>query len=128
MDEANPFAIVATKTGLSPDQIKQAVDEYRAASYAMEAEPLWFTIMHMSGQFDALAQYGAEGTEITLQVESHRNKAEDKWKEHRYYVFAGKPYELFSEAKAAELTATERRPRVGAANIVDFTAIVPKGE
>ena len=100
--------VTAKQTDLTPAQVKHVVESYRAAASSLDFEPQWVALMHVHGSKSAIAQYAAEGTTVTFQVESHKERGE--WKEWRYYVFNGKPYEIFSEARAAELakTATDK--------------------
>ena len=56
--------------------------------------------MHMSGSGMGIHQYAAEGTSVTLQVETWKERGE--WQTARYYVYQGKLYEHYGEAVGAE--------------------------
>ena len=95
----------AKATGLRPDQVERAVEEYRKAAAALHDEPEWVAILHMSlREGGGLHQYiaAAGETKVMLQVEC------DKREQVNVYVFDGKPFETYSEARAAELLATVR--------------------
>lgn len=98
--------IAAKAVGMRSDQVRRAVEEYRAASRSLEVEPEWKSVMHMSGQDTGLTQYIADGTAVTLQVESWKERGE--WRQEQYYVFGDKPYEQYAEARGVELAATAR--------------------
>ena len=94
--------VAAQATGLRPDQIAQAVQQYRTAVAELEAEPEWRLVISMSGQSFGMLQYAADSTAVTLQVETHGRK------EHRYYVYARQPYENYAEARLIELREVTR--------------------
>jgi len=106
--------VVAKATGLRPDQVDRAIHEYRLAVDQIEAEPPWEAIVHMSGPHQAIAQYGAPGTAITMQVESWKER--EQWRECRYYVYGGRKFDHFAEARQAELAATARPKPYGIAD------------
>jgi hypothetical protein len=100
-DHSKTAAVVAAaKTGLRPDQIIAAVEEYRSALADVEAEPQWRSLSHFGGQGMGIAQYTAEGTGVVLQVDSWAERG--KWKSERSYTFGGKAYETYAEARSAE--------------------------
>lgn len=109
--EPRAVEIAAKATGLRTDQIERAVAEYRSAAKAIEIEPEWVGLMHMSGREMAIAQYAAEGTNVTLQIDSWIERG--TWRSERCYVFKGQPFEHYSEARAVELSESTRpRPYV----------------
>jgi len=104
--DARALDIAVKATGLRPDQVRRAVEEYRSAVSRIEAEPEWQALSHMSGGGFGLHQYLAEGTSVTLQIESWKERG--VWQQKKCYVWNGRPYEYFSEARSAELAATAK--------------------
>lgn len=106
-DLANDAADAAAKaTGLRPDQVKRAVEEYRKASEALYNEPEWTALMHMSYRDGSgIQQYrdATNETAILLQVECYA-----KGDQRNVYVLDGKPFETYGEARSAELSANAR--------------------
>jgi len=100
--EPHAIDLVAKATGLRPDQVTAAIEEYRAAAQVLETEPEWRSLMHMSGPVWAGAQYVADGTAVILQIESWKEKGSDDWLEERRYQLQEQLYELFAEARAVE--------------------------
>ena len=98
--------VAAKATGLRVDQIQRAVEIYREAANGLEAEPEWQAIMHMGGQDIGLHQYRADDTAVTLQVESWTEHG--NWRQVRYYLFEGTPYDNYAEARAIELKQSTR--------------------
>lgn len=84
----------AKATGLRPDQVEAAVEEYRKAADALHEEPAWTAIMHVSMRDGGgLGQYGDPSgqTKVTLQIET--------WKRGdgvKVYVFDGKRHDARS--------------------------------
>lgn len=97
--------VAAKATGLRPDQIARAVEEYRRAADALHTEPQWRAITHMSGPQWGHATYGSSDTMVVLEIESWRAGREEKWHESRHYGFAGKAFDTYGEARTAELLA-----------------------
>lgn len=97
--------IAAKATGLRPDQVERAVEEYRSAIRETDEEPEWRAVMHMSlrdgGGFHQYAD-PTGNTGVYLQIET------DKKSQDKVYVFQGKGYETFNEARAIELEKTSR--------------------
>lgn len=98
--------IAAKATGLRPDQVERAVSEYRAAVVDLHNEPEWVAIMHMSGQSMGIHQYGSEHTKITKQIECEVVRG--NWESVECFVYDGKPYDNYSEAREVELMATAK--------------------
>jgi hypothetical protein len=107
MSGTDPKAIdiAAQATGLRSDQVERAISAYREAVSTVQ-EPNWTMVSHMCGDGFGIAQYAAEGTRITLQIDSRQERGE--WKSEPRYVLNGTPYEHFAEARAAELKGTVR--------------------
>lgn len=101
--------IAAKAAGLREDQVVAAIREYRHATDAVEAEPEWSAIMHMSGAGYGFHQYAdpTGSTKVTLQVE------EDSKKQFRSYILDMKSYKTFGEARQIEIERAVRpKPRV----------------
>lgn len=56
--ERKSVEVAAKATGLRPDQIQRAVEEYRAAVDKIGEEPVWKAIMHASGKGMGYAPIG----------------------------------------------------------------------
>jgi len=110
VSEVNDDAVraAAKATGLRPDQIEAAVSEYRAAASALYGEPEWTAVMHILGTHQYADPEGL--TRVTMQIDEH--KARGGWVQDRCYIYRGKPYETFGEARAVEVNETTRtKPR-----------------
>lgn len=97
----------ARATGLRPDQVGRAVEEYRRAADALHDEPNWRAFMHMSlGDGGGIGQYidPEEKTKVTLQIETGKRDAGQA----KVFVLDGKPFETYGEARAAELLAVAK--------------------
>lgn len=101
--------VAAKATGLRPDQVEAAVNEYRKAADALHAEPDWRALSHWSFRDGTgTHQYtDPDGvTAVVLQIECGKRSSE------RLYVLGGKAYESFGEARTAELLKTAKpKPR-----------------
>jgi len=109
MTSLAPSAIViaAKATGLRPDQIERAVNAYREAVDELEGdEPQWIALSHVCGQRMSFAQYRAEGTAIFKQIDS--SLVRGGWRTSTLFIYTGRPYQTFAEAREIELLATSR--------------------
>lgn len=92
----------AKATGLRPDQVDAAVQEYRRAANALHEEPEWRSLMHVSmSDGGGIGQYGDPRgqTHVTLQIETGPGGKDGV----KVYVLNDKPFDSFGEARAAEL-------------------------
>jgi hypothetical protein len=99
--------VAAKATGLRPDQVRAAVAEYRAAATSLEGEPEWSPLSHMSGKDWGCAMYVADGSAVCLQIENWTERGE--WQSERCYIYRDTRYELYAEARGAELSDTTRQ-------------------
>lgn len=101
----------AKVTGLRPDQVEHAVNEYRKAAEALHQEPQWTALMHMSFRDGGgIAQYGDPSgeTSIILQIET-----DSRGDEARVFVLEENAFDLYGEARAAELLENaKQKPHV----------------
>jgi hypothetical protein len=102
----------AKATGLRPDQVEAAVQEYRKATEALHQEPEWALLMCFSyRRGGGIAQYADPSgqTRVTMQINTGQKQGE---RGTTLYSLNGKPFETFGEARAAELLVQARtKPR-----------------
>lgn len=92
--------IAAKVAGIREDQVDAAVTAYRSAIRNMYDEPEWLTALFILGHCTCVA----EGTSI----EMHVAPATKRRPSERLYVYRGKTFETYGEARAEELADQAR--------------------
>lgn len=96
----------ARVTGLRPDQIEQAVNEYRRAANSLENEPAWTAQQHWSygdGGGSAVYVDPKSETKVALQIVTDKH-GKSEW----IYTLNGKQFESYGEARAIEIVGAAK--------------------
>lgn len=107
LDPIDPeiIRLAAERSGLDEADVGKALLAFRHITSNLHEEPDWQLSSHFSFRDYGVAVYRAEGTAVTLQVETPRIASGGWGKAAMIYIYGERPYETFGEARAAELRA-----------------------
>lgn len=102
MLDPDALNLAAERSGLSPEQVAEALTAFRYVTDQLHDEPEWQPLSHMTMADCGLGTWSADGTAVTKQIQTPRTP--QGWgKGVVYFVYRGADYDTFGEARAAEL-------------------------
>lgn len=102
--DPDALMLAAERTGLSQKQVADALIAFRLVNSKM-AEPEWRSVSHITMRDCAIGRWEGEGTGVALEMFTPRKDDGSFGKAVKSYVFGGKEYETFGEARFAEFRA-----------------------